>query len=1410
MQYQKNKSDQKEKKERNKENTDSDLGEMIYVEPIGNQVISPESLGQDQMNETNENKSNEDKQVKSHRTILQTVKNDLKNKVDIAQLVDERPIHSIVVNVSSGYPDDKQEKSPKTINIGSSKEEIEYNIKTLNPRKSPDNNQYQTGTNPLGTDSRNLNSLNDSGGYQQIIFGPRNNASRSPDNFPKMKDYQFFNHDRRDRGGIIPFNNMSPNLNNFEDMNSSGEKMDVTHQTNNYKSFIGNSSQRNASTGMNYRYDRQKMNITNKNLYPNDDINEKYRNKVNNNMSYGDIKKIMRRFTKIYDPNRNNNGVLIESSQVVVPGAADDIFTNRFRVLSKMNRLSNILLSKKKRSPNKYEENSNLNLRSRTKSRSPIRVKSSERTGSPYMKKMPHNKFLYVSLAMLSSKGPKCEDRIILRKMRLDKGGVVDLAQEERKKAKYKIKKIAKNKGAISFYHTNPKYREIAARIIQEWWAELKVLYAKKLKKIILIQSAFRGKWVRKNMYDLLYLNYLYICFCRKIEKALSSYIRPLVFYKLFEEKKTESLILRNIVNKKEKRDNIQSMIPYWNKWFSIIKNQNLKNQMGKQLIDIRSHKENKLNILLAFFNKWRYLTKISNITPDQNINIYPLNKINGFCKIMDAAKKYVQKKALRKILSQLIKYLSIQIRENLLKKIIIKKAEYEKNILRNTLYLWYSKILNFRKASNEEEANKLREMRLKIFKVLILNAKRKINQRFLRKYLIRLYIKTHPDTINRYIIYEILRKIKIEELRDGEVSTINIHGRKYKIIKTKKDLRIIIGEEKDSEEEPKEEVVKNYEEIVTKIHKDKKGKYEEGEEIPSDVKKDLDDIEKERKEEIIRKKKISKKEEEESPEEDEGKRIPGRKGKKVEKKKKIEEEESEESERPTRVEKKTKKRPEKEKRKRGERYIKRREEESYEEESEYDEEIESEDSRRGRKGGVKSKTIPKRRSYKPERRHKRESDSRKRQRHERISESEEESEEYDDRERDEYDYERRRHRPYSERAGKGRGVRRIKRRVSPTQGRKVRRRYIDKDKRRDDYSPRDEYEEIEEEESPDIGRPRRKRVHKYVTRDKSYEEITDKDEYEKSRTKTQYEERERPKKRHIRRKRKDDREIEEEEESPEDRYEKRPKKKYIKKDRDGNEYIEEEVSSEEEDEGKRKDKRKIKVRRKTPRRKSPRREEEGGDRRSRRKKEKYEPDNKIDEVGENEESEEEESIRQRRRGEDYEDKYSDEGIKRRRRKRRPTEEEKPIEVYDKDGKRITNLEKYRNKDGDYDIDLYDKDGKRITDLKKYKRKQREKYPQEIFDKRGRRLINLEKYKNRDGDYDIELFDKNGKRINNLKKYINEDGDFTIPVYDKDNNIVINLEKYKNEKGDYDIDVYDKKGNKIRRRRGGRGTYRCI
>jgi hypothetical protein len=302
MQYQRNKSDRNQ----NKENTESEIGEMLYIDPTNNQIISPDRVGEEQSSENNEIRPNQPQQLQPIRTIIQTVKNDLQNKVDINKLVKERPIHSIAVNLTSGTQSEKREKSPKTINIGSTKEEIEYNIKTLNPRKSPKmNNQDQIGTNQQGSGS-----LNDSRGYQ-INYVPRINMSRSPDNLQRMNDFQYFPNDRRDGGGIIPFNQMSPNLNNFEDMNSSGEKFDGVYQPNNYRNFVVNSNQRNTSANVPNRYDKQVYHTENKKFYPNEEINEKYKNKMNDNMAYGDVKKIMRRFTKFYDPIRNNYGSLI-------------------------------------------------------------------------------------------------------------------------------------------------------------------------------------------------------------------------------------------------------------------------------------------------------------------------------------------------------------------------------------------------------------------------------------------------------------------------------------------------------------------------------------------------------------------------------------------------------------------------------------------------------------------------------------------------------------------------------------------------------------------------------------------------------------------------------------------------------------------------------------------------------------------------------------------------------------------------------------------------------------------------------------------------------------------------------------------------------------------------------------------
>ena len=82
----------------------------------------------------------------------------------------------------------------------------------------------------------------------------------------------------------------------------------------------------------------KKKYIFNNSTYLKDDIKDKYVNQSYNNMTYADIKKIVNKFTKVYDPKKNNQGLLVEDTQVILPGAEDEVFMNRHRVLTKRRR----------------------------------------------------------------------------------------------------------------------------------------------------------------------------------------------------------------------------------------------------------------------------------------------------------------------------------------------------------------------------------------------------------------------------------------------------------------------------------------------------------------------------------------------------------------------------------------------------------------------------------------------------------------------------------------------------------------------------------------------------------------------------------------------------------------------------------------------------------------------------------------------------------------------------------------------------------------------------------------------------------------------------------------------------------------------------------------------------------------
>jgi hypothetical protein len=314
-------------------------------------------------------------------------------------------------------------------------------------------------------------------------------------------------------------------------------------------------------------------------------------------------------------------------------------------------------------------------------------------------------------------------------------------------------------------------------------------------------------------MYDLLYLNYLYICFCKKIEKVLLSNLRPYVFGKLFRDEKQRKDALTNIILKKD--ENI--LRPYWRYWLKAIKSQHLLNEASRKLFQIRLNKENKLSILLAFFNKWKYICKIGvhpqedyeNADYTQNYNnVYPSNQLNGLFNIMDATNKYAKQKAMDKIIDKVLNYLTIKAKRNKLLKLLAKKPIYERILLRKKLYFWYRQMVNMQHSFSSEDKLKVYEMKQKIFSLTFASTIKRVLRRTARNYFHKLFltdVEKLPEkkvkTINDLIRQKLDNK---EDFPEGIEETYEIDGKLYKITKKKNDLYVI-------DDKGNQKIIKNY-----------------------------------------------------------------------------------------------------------------------------------------------------------------------------------------------------------------------------------------------------------------------------------------------------------------------------------------------------------------------------------------------------------------------------------------------------------------------------------------------------------------------------------------------------------------------------------------------------------------------
>ena len=748
MQFQKNKVNnykQQQKRINRRDMPETDpMGEMIYTDPNFNQDSNPLMDSQEQIYDSN------DLSYPNQRETYQNF---------------HRVPYERKNQKSSNREDEIRDRSPKyVINTGSSGEDYELRMPPF-PRRSQ---KYQNNNN----DNYDGNQYEDDDyqDYQNESGIPRTNIyarNRSP-----QYSQRYRNNSPPGYGGVIPTNQMSPPQ-TFDEFNSFTDR-NKERNINSYKNnYLGNNTQTyrpNQIYQSKQGYENPNQTLKNPPIghILRDEVSKKYNNQTYNNMSYKDIQKISNRFSKVYDQHKNSNGILIEESQVTLPGAQDEVFNNRYKVLSKMKRLSNILLANKRRNEQKNNEkefttkkyNRNNSYKDpkkpfdrHTLARSPQDGKSRRA-----FSRSPNHKFLYVSLAMISSKGPQTEDRPILRWMRLEKGGVVDLAQEDRKKNKFSIKKALPKKGLVKGFYTNPKYRDKAARIIQNWWRRLKNIYIDRLDKIIKIQSVFRGKFVRKYMYDLFYLNFLYISFCRKIENVLQKHIKPYVWDKLFNDKnenpqkkeKLKKLLSRDY------RNDFNLIYPAWKKWLSNTRRLNMQNNRGRNLLQIRADKDRKLNEIRNAFNKWKYINKVLNaedklLENENNLKEENerknrenkeknLKKIKGLFQLVDGIDKYTKKEALNETLPKLEDYLRNQEGKGKLKRIVYKKPNYNNNLLKKSFYKWLGKTYNQKQIDdlNKKQKDEMDKLKINIFKSMIIKTKNKQQKNLLKKYLYR------------------------------------------------------------------------------------------------------------------------------------------------------------------------------------------------------------------------------------------------------------------------------------------------------------------------------------------------------------------------------------------------------------------------------------------------------------------------------------------------------------------------------------------------------------------------------------------------------------------------------------------------------------------------------------------------
>jgi len=499
---------------------------------------------------------------------------------------------SLIVNSSIPLIFDlEREKSPKVINLDDQSSLYSINTRMLNQKKKNEGYNYSLSSLP-NKNVNNLSHFNNFSNFNNNFFYNQNSYQSSNLNTTKSEANQTFISEstkvrnlteKQTKDTLNNHNNINNNTNQSKKIKKKApnrnKNIDVSslqvNDNNKIKQLkkFSKISEKNNPTFQQKKSQNQDLIKPEYKVDTKEQLNVKYTGDLEKIIKFNINQESFKKYnSSAIVANLPREGRLYTTKTHIISPIAQNQLEEQKTDIKHINKLSKILIKDPKEQKEKYKEKDiSQNLNSRT---STIRSTYSHlqeisfKTNKIFensnnlkniKKYSPSRKFIRVTMALLSGKNPHCEDRIITRNMRIEKGGVVDLAQPLVKSNRSAPKRIVEMKKSIlrsprrfrNVPHFSIEEKENAAKVVQSWWREVLSKYKDIVKRTVTIQKSWRRYIVRKNIYFQLSTFYFYAYLFDKMENLIKRHKMILGFEQLYNqnaEKYNAIKYLKNVI----------------------------------------------------------------------------------------------------------------------------------------------------------------------------------------------------------------------------------------------------------------------------------------------------------------------------------------------------------------------------------------------------------------------------------------------------------------------------------------------------------------------------------------------------------------------------------------------------------------------------------------------------------------------------------------------------------------------------------------------------------------------------------------------------------------------------------------------------------------------------------------------